>query len=121
MSYLHEKIHTLVLDSNQSTSLVSTNYTKWVVYFLSFPSFEWDFFIIDSLKGEEFILRYDFIYHFNPIINWKNGLITYDSSDIITSTSNDLATDVNSASLAGELKTASLPSTVHIPPIIPSQ
>ncbi|MBW0523498.1 hypothetical protein O181_063213 [Austropuccinia psidii MF-1] len=36
-------------------------------------------------------------------------------------TSNDLATAVSSVSLVGELKTPSLPSSVHIPPIIPFQ
>ncbi|MBW0463590.1 hypothetical protein O181_003305 [Austropuccinia psidii MF-1] len=35
--------------------------------------------------------------------------------------SNNSATSVNSVSLAGELKTPSLPSSVHIPPITPSQ
>ncbi|MBW0510623.1 hypothetical protein O181_050338 [Austropuccinia psidii MF-1] len=82
--------------------------------------------IPNSPKGEDLILGYDFLYHFNPIIDWKNGLITYDSSHkdssgIIPSTSNDLATAVNSVALVGELKTPSLPSSVHIPSIIPSQ
>ncbi|MBW0540969.1 hypothetical protein O181_080684 [Austropuccinia psidii MF-1] len=77
--------------------------------------------IPNSPKGEDLILGYDFLYHFNPIIDWKNGLITYDSSGIIPSTSNDLATAVNSVALVGELKTPSLPSSVHIPSIIPSQ
>ncbi|MBW0502260.1 hypothetical protein O181_041975 [Austropuccinia psidii MF-1] len=89
-------------------------------------SFEWDFFIIDSPKGEDLILGYDFLYHFNPIIDWKNGMNTYDSSHnyssgIKYSASNALATSVNSVSLLGEFKTASLPSSVHIPSIIPSQ
>ncbi|MBW0584289.1 hypothetical protein O181_124004, partial [Austropuccinia psidii MF-1] len=57
-----------------------------------------------SPKGEDLILGYDFLYHFNPIIDWKNGLITYDSSHkdssgIIPSTSNDFATAVNSVAL----------------------
>ncbi|MBW0466164.1 hypothetical protein O181_005879 [Austropuccinia psidii MF-1] len=88
--------------------------------------FEWDFFIIDSPKGEELILGYDFLYHFNPIIDWKSGFITYDSSHkdcsgINSSTSNDFATAVNSVALVGEIKTPSLPPSVHIPSIIPSQ
>ncbi|MBW0495351.1 hypothetical protein O181_035066 [Austropuccinia psidii MF-1] len=79
----------------------------------------------DSPRGEELILGYDFHFHLNPIIDWKNGLITYDSSHkdsigIISSTRNDLATAVNSVSLVGELKTPSLPPSVHIPSIIPS-
>ncbi|MBW0489559.1 hypothetical protein O181_029274 [Austropuccinia psidii MF-1] len=81
---------------------------------------------LHSPKGEDLILGYDFLYHFNPIIDWKNELITYDSSckdssGITSSTSNDLATPVNSVALVGELKTPSLPPSVHIPSIIPSQ
>ncbi|MBW0546167.1 hypothetical protein O181_085882 [Austropuccinia psidii MF-1] len=74
-----------------------------------------------SPKVEDLILSYDFLYHFNPIIDWKNGVITYDSSGIDFSTSNDFATSVSSVALVGELKTPSLPSSVHIPSIIPSQ
>ncbi|MBW0586596.1 hypothetical protein O181_126311, partial [Austropuccinia psidii MF-1] len=44
-----------------------------------------------------------------------------DSSGIESSTSNALATAVNSVYLVGELKTPSLPSSVHIPSIMPSQ
>ncbi|MBW0586717.1 hypothetical protein O181_126432 [Austropuccinia psidii MF-1] len=125
MSELPGKIPLFILNSNEYTYLFITNYTKWVVDFHSFPSFQWDFFIIDSPKREYVILGYVFLYHFNPIIDWKNGLITYDSSHRDSSginypTSNDLATVVNSASLVGELKTPSLPPSVHIPSIIPS-
>ncbi|MBW0589083.1 hypothetical protein O181_128798, partial [Austropuccinia psidii MF-1] len=114
------------MDSNESPALLITHYTKWVVDLPSFRSFEWDSFVIDSPKGEDLILGYDFLYHFHPIINWKNGLITYhykhkDSSGINSSTSNDLATAVNSVSPVVELKTPSLPSSDHIPYIIPSQ
>ncbi|MBW0473870.1 hypothetical protein O181_013585 [Austropuccinia psidii MF-1] len=53
-------------------------------------------------------------------------MITYysikkNSSGISSSTSNDLATAINSAALVGELKTPSLPTFVHIPCIMPSQ
>ncbi|MBW0530643.1 hypothetical protein O181_070358 [Austropuccinia psidii MF-1] len=72
------------------------------------------------------ILGYDFLYHFNPIIDCKDIFITYDSSHkdssgINSSTCNGFATAVNSVSLVGELKTPSLPSSVHIPSIMPSQ
>ncbi|MBW0496388.1 hypothetical protein O181_036103 [Austropuccinia psidii MF-1] len=77
--------------------------------------------IPNSPKGENLILGYDFLYHFNLIIDWKNGLITYDSSGIIPSTSNTLATSAKGVSLVGELNTPSLPSSVHIPSIMPSQ
>ncbi|MBW0567771.1 hypothetical protein O181_107486 [Austropuccinia psidii MF-1] len=126
MSEIPEKTPLFIQDSNESPALFITHYTKWVVDFPSFPSFEWDFFIIDSPKGEDLILSYDFLYHFNPIIDWKYGLITYDSSHkdssgIKYSASNALATCFNNASLAGEIKTPSLPSSVHIPSIMPSQ
>ncbi|MBW0497813.1 hypothetical protein O181_037528 [Austropuccinia psidii MF-1] len=103
-----------------------THYNKGVVDLPSFPSFEWEFYITDSPKGEDLILVYDFPYNFNPIIDWKNGLITYDyshkdSSCINSSTGNDLATAVNSVAPVGELKTPPLPSYVHIPSIMPSQ
>ncbi|MBW0491701.1 hypothetical protein O181_031416 [Austropuccinia psidii MF-1] len=82
--------------------------------------------IPNSPKGEDIILGYDFLYHFKPIIDWKNGLITYDSSHkdsngIKSSASNSLATAVNRVDLVGQLKTPPLPSSFHIPSIMPSQ
>ncbi|MBW0490409.1 hypothetical protein O181_030124 [Austropuccinia psidii MF-1] len=125
MSELPENIPLFILDSNESPALFITHYTKWVVELPSFPSFEWDFFIIDSPKGEDLILGYDFLYYFNPIIDWKNGLNTYcsihrDSSGINSSASNALATTFNSVALVGEPKTPSLPSSVHILSIMSS-
>ncbi|MBW0550300.1 hypothetical protein O181_090015 [Austropuccinia psidii MF-1] len=126
MSELPEKIPLFILEHNESTSLFITHYTNWVVYLPSFPSFEWDFFIIYSPKGEDVILGYGFFYHFNLIIDWKKGLITYDSSHkdpsgITSSTSHDFATAVKNVSMVCELKTPSLAPSVHIPSIIPSQ
>ncbi|MBW0542952.1 hypothetical protein O181_082667 [Austropuccinia psidii MF-1] len=126
MSELPEKIPLFIMDSNESTSLFIMHYTKWVVDLSSFPSFEWELFIIDSPKGEDKILGYDCLHHLNPIIDLKNGLITYDSnhkyySGINSSTSNEFSTAVKSVALVGELKKPSLPFSVHIPPIILSQ
>ncbi|MBW0474983.1 hypothetical protein O181_014698 [Austropuccinia psidii MF-1] len=75
----------------------------------------------DSPKGEDLVWSYNFLYLSNTIIDWKNGLITYDSSGIISFTINDFATAVNSVSLGGEIKTPSLPPSVHMPSIILSQ
>ncbi|MBW0502202.1 hypothetical protein O181_041917 [Austropuccinia psidii MF-1] len=75
----------------------------------------------DSPKGEDLILGYNFLYHFNPIIDCKNGFLTYDYSGINSSTGNDFSTAVNSVALVGELQTPSLPFSVHFLPIIPSQ
>ncbi|MBW0497859.1 hypothetical protein O181_037574 [Austropuccinia psidii MF-1] len=82
--------------------------------------------IPNSPKGEDLILGYYFLYHFNTIIDWKKRLITYDfshkdSSGINSSTSNDFSTAANSVALVGELKTPSFLYSGHTPPIIPSQ
>ncbi|MBW0478825.1 hypothetical protein O181_018540 [Austropuccinia psidii MF-1] len=45
----------------------------------SFPSFEWDFLVIDTSKGEDLMLGYDFLDHFNPSVYWRQGLITFNS------------------------------------------
>ncbi|MBW0578256.1 hypothetical protein O181_117971 [Austropuccinia psidii MF-1] len=124
MPEIPEKIPLSTLDSNESPAFFITHYTKWVVYLPYFPSFEWEFFIIDSPKGENMILGCHSLYHFNLIIDWKDGLITYDSSHkdssgILPSAGNDFANAVNSVALAGKLKTHSIPSSVHILPSFP--
>ncbi|MBW0462314.1 hypothetical protein O181_002029 [Austropuccinia psidii MF-1] len=43
----------------------------------SFPSFEWDLSLINTPKGEDLILVFDFLNHFNPSIDWRQGLITF--------------------------------------------
>ncbi|MBW0530629.1 hypothetical protein O181_070344 [Austropuccinia psidii MF-1] len=126
MSELPAMIPLFILDSNESTSLLNTHYTKLVVELTSFPIFEWGFVIIYSPEGEDLRLSYDFLYHFHTFIDWKNGLMPYssshkDSSVIDSYTINDFVTAVNSVSLVGELKTPSLLSSVHITSIIPSQ
>ncbi|MBW0538355.1 hypothetical protein O181_078070 [Austropuccinia psidii MF-1] len=126
MSKLPGHIPLSIVDSNESPSLFITHYTKCVVDLPSFSSFVWDLFIIYSPKGEDLILGYDLLYHFNPIIDWKNGLITYyfshkNSSGIKSSSSNSLATAVNIVALVGELNTPSLPYSVYIHSIMPSQ
>ncbi|MBW0555692.1 hypothetical protein O181_095407, partial [Austropuccinia psidii MF-1] len=126
MSELPEEIPLFILDLKESPALFITNYTKWVVDLPSFPSFEWDFFYHRFTQRRRPDIGLGFPLPFHPIIDWKNGLITYysghkDSSGILTSTSDDFSTAVNSVALVGELKTPSLPSSVHIPSIIPSQ
>ncbi|MBW0549839.1 hypothetical protein O181_089554 [Austropuccinia psidii MF-1] len=121
VSELPKKSPLVILESNDYPAVFITHHNKWIVDFPFFSSFKWDFFIIDSPKGEDLILGYDFLYHFNLIIDWKNGLITYESSGIKSSTSNASDTAVNSVTVVVELKTPSLPPSVHIPPIIPSQ
>ncbi|MBW0557241.1 hypothetical protein O181_096956 [Austropuccinia psidii MF-1] len=86
----------------------------------SFPSFEWDSLVIDTPKEEDLILGFDFLNHINPSIVWKQGLITFHADqkgyyDPSNSFSNDFSSAKLCASLVGESRTPSIPSSVHIP------
>ncbi|MBW0511474.1 hypothetical protein O181_051189 [Austropuccinia psidii MF-1] len=107
----------IILDSSESPSLFVTHHTNNMVELPSFPSFEWDF-----PKGEDLILGFDFLNHFNPSIDWRKGLMTFnddhkDYSDPSTSFHNDLSSPKSSAALVGDSRTPSFPSFVHIPSI----
>ncbi|MBW0494131.1 hypothetical protein O181_033846 [Austropuccinia psidii MF-1] len=45
----------------------------------SFPSFACESLVIDTPKGEDLILRFDFLNHFDPSIDCRQGLITFNS------------------------------------------
>ncbi|MBW0503887.1 hypothetical protein O181_043602 [Austropuccinia psidii MF-1] len=79
-----------------------------MVELLSFPSFEWDFLVIDTPKGEDLILVFDFINHFNPSIYWRQGLITFNSDykdyrDPSKSFSNNVSSAKSCAALVDEV------------------
>ncbi|MBW0569670.1 hypothetical protein O181_109385 [Austropuccinia psidii MF-1] len=97
-----------------------TYHTKYMVELPSFPSFDWDVLVIDTPKGEDLILGFDFLNYFNPSIYWRQRLITFnadqkDYSDPSTSFSNDLSPEKTCAALVGDSRAPSLPSSVHIP------
>ncbi|MBW0567737.1 hypothetical protein O181_107452 [Austropuccinia psidii MF-1] len=86
----------------------------------SFPSFEWDFLVIDTPKGEDLILGFYFVNHFNPSIDWRQGLSTFNSDhkdcyDPSNSFSNEFSSSKSCAALVGDSRTTSFPSSVHIP------
>ncbi|MBW0487004.1 hypothetical protein O181_026719 [Austropuccinia psidii MF-1] len=75
---------------------------------------------IDTAKGEDLILAFDCLNHFNPSIHWSQGLITFtahhqDYCDPSKSFSNDLSSAKSCAALVGDSRTPSFPSSVHIP------
>ncbi|MBW0516531.1 hypothetical protein O181_056246 [Austropuccinia psidii MF-1] len=120
MSEIPEKITIIILDSSESPPLFLTHHTKYMVDLPSFPSFEWDFLVIDTPKGEDFILGFDFLNHFNPFIDWKQGLITFDADqedyyEHSNSFSNDLSSAKSCEALVGDSRTPSFPSSVCIP------
>ncbi|MBW0494211.1 hypothetical protein O181_033926 [Austropuccinia psidii MF-1] len=85
----------------------------------SFPSFEWESLVIDTPKGEDLILGFDFLNTFNTSIDWRKGLMTFNSDnkeyyDPSKSFSNDFSSAKLCASLVGDSRTPSFPSSVHI-------
>ncbi|MBW0530141.1 hypothetical protein O181_069856 [Austropuccinia psidii MF-1] len=122
MSELPERISFIILDSSESPSLFVTHHTKHMVELHSFPSFEWDFLVIDTPKGEELILSFEFLNNFNQYIDWRKGKITFnayhkDYYDTSNSFSNDFSSSKSCAALVGDSRTPSLPFSVHIPSI----
>ncbi|MBW0495525.1 hypothetical protein O181_035240 [Austropuccinia psidii MF-1] len=86
----------------------------------SFPSFEWKFLVIDTPKGEDRILSFDFLKRFNPYINWMQGLINFNADheyyfDPSHSISNDLSPAKSCSALVGDSRTPSFLSFVYIP------
>ncbi|MBW0512705.1 hypothetical protein O181_052420 [Austropuccinia psidii MF-1] len=88
----------------------------------SFPSFEWDFLVIDTPKGEDLILGFDFLNHFDPAIDWRQGLITFNATHKdyyhpSHSFRDDVSSAKSCAAMVGDSRTPSFLSSVHIPSI----
>ncbi|MBW0508587.1 hypothetical protein O181_048302 [Austropuccinia psidii MF-1] len=77
MSELPEKSPITILDSSESPSSWVTHHTIYMFELPSFPSFECDFLVIDTPKGEDLISGFDFLNPFNPSIDWRKGIITF--------------------------------------------
>ncbi|MBW0465685.1 hypothetical protein O181_005400 [Austropuccinia psidii MF-1] len=78
-----------------------------------------DLLVIDTPKGEDLILGFDFLNHWNPSIYWRQGLITFnaDNKDYYDPSepfSNDLSSAKSCASLVGDSRKSSFSSSVHI-------
>ncbi|MBW0552143.1 hypothetical protein O181_091858 [Austropuccinia psidii MF-1] len=122
MSELPQKIPLIILDSSESPSLFVTHHTKYMAELPSFPSFEWDFLVIDTPKGEDLIVGFDFLNHFNPSIDWRQVLIAFNAdhkyySDPSKSFRNDFSSAKSCAAVVGDSEPPSIPSSVHIPSI----
>ncbi|MBW0513438.1 hypothetical protein O181_053153 [Austropuccinia psidii MF-1] len=110
----------MILDSSESPSLLVNHHHKYMVQLLSFSSFQCDFLVIDTPKGEYLILGFEFLNHFNPSIYWRKGLITFNDyyKDYFfpyTTFSNDFSSAKSCVALVGDSRTPSFSSSVHIP------
>ncbi|MBW0477460.1 hypothetical protein O181_017175 [Austropuccinia psidii MF-1] len=119
MLALQEKIPLIIFNSSESPSFFVTHHTKYMVDLPSFPRFVWEFLVINTPKGEDLILGFDFLNHFNPSIDWRQRLITFnaDNKDYYGSSysfSNDFSSAKSCAALVGDSKTPSSLSSVHI-------
>ena len=63
------------ISSSSAPSQWLTQKTTWTVKLPNFPSFNWDFLVIDSDATEVCILGFDFLLAFNPRIDWVEGTI----------------------------------------------
>ncbi|MBW0532152.1 hypothetical protein O181_071867 [Austropuccinia psidii MF-1] len=120
MSELPEKIPPIILDSSESPSSFVTHHTKYMVELPSFPRFEWYFLVIDTPKGEDLILGFEFLNYCNPSIDWRQGLITLNADhkdyyDPSNSFSNGFSSANSCEILVGDSRTPSFPSSFHIP------
>ncbi|MBW0541065.1 hypothetical protein O181_080780 [Austropuccinia psidii MF-1] len=118
MSELPDKIPLIILDSSESPSLFVSHHTKYMVELPSLQRFEWEFLVIDTPKGEDLILGFDFLYHFNQSIDWRQGLITFnaDHKDYYNpsnSFSNEFSSSKSCEALVGDSRTPSFPSSFH--------
>ncbi|MBW0572929.1 hypothetical protein O181_112644 [Austropuccinia psidii MF-1] len=110
----------ILMDSSEYPSLFMTHHTKYMVEFPSFPSFGWDFLVNDTPKGEDLIVGFDFLNHFNPSIDWRQGLITFNADhkkyyDPSQSFINNFSSSKSCVALVGYSRTPSISSSVHIP------
>ncbi|MBW0562160.1 hypothetical protein O181_101875 [Austropuccinia psidii MF-1] len=76
--------------------------------------------VIDTPKGEELILGFEFLNQFNPSIDWRQGLIQFNAdlkvnNDPSNSFSNYFYSSKSCVALVGDSRTPSFPSSVHIP------
>ncbi|MBW0551959.1 hypothetical protein O181_091674 [Austropuccinia psidii MF-1] len=95
---------------SQYPSSFVTHHTEYMVEPPSFQIFEWDFLVIGTPKGEDLILGFDFLNHFNTSIDWRKWQITFntdykDSSDSFVPLSNDLSSSKTCAELVGDSRT----------------
>lgn len=73
--HLARKLPLFILSTQSEASQWISYETTWDVKLPSFPTFKWDFLVIDSPDTEDIILGYDFLLAFNPEIDWIKGTI----------------------------------------------
>ncbi|MBW0553519.1 hypothetical protein O181_093234 [Austropuccinia psidii MF-1] len=86
----------------------------------SFPNFDWEFLVIDTSKGEDIILGFDFLNHVNPYIDWRQGLVAFNADhkdyyDPSKYFSNYFFLAKSCEAMVSDSRSLSFPSSFHIP------
>ena len=63
-------------DSAMEPCCLLTEGTTWLFDLPNFHRLKWPVLVVDSTNMDNTVLGYDFLWHWNPIINWHEGLIT---------------------------------------------
>ena len=93
--------------------------TLWTFKISSFPIFSWECLVIDATGNDDAILGYDFLTHWNPDINWSEGLIIPralpPAAPIELPSSSSSQEPVSLRSLIAMSSNGSLPDDLHPP------
>ncbi|KAI9616251.1 hypothetical protein KEM48_005280 [Puccinia striiformis f. sp. tritici PST-130] len=95
--------------------------TLWTFKISSFPIFSWECLVIDATGNDDAILGYDFLTHWNPDINWSEGLIiprALPPAAPIKLLSSSSQEPVSLRSLIAMSSNGSLPDDLHPPGIL---
>ena len=69
-------------DSATEPRCLLTERTTWLFDLPNFHRFEWPVLVVDTTDMDDTILGYDYLRHWNPIIDWHEGLITPRASQL---------------------------------------
>ncbi|MBW0476762.1 hypothetical protein O181_016477 [Austropuccinia psidii MF-1] len=99
--------YSIIIDSGATNSFIA-------------KYFEWDVLVIDTPNGENLILSFGFLNHFNPSIDLRQGLITFNADhkdyyDPSKSSNNDFPFSKSCEALVSDSRTPLFLSSVHIP------
>jgi len=70
-----DKFPVYLVSSSKVPSFWVSKKTKCIFNFSTFPSFEWDLTVLDAPGMDDTILGHDFLVHWNPDVNWQEGVI----------------------------------------------
>ena len=109
-SPLPSPISLKLFDSSPSSSPVLTHFILWSFDLPGFPPLEWKLLVANLPSTYQVVLGHDFLFRWNPIVDWSNGTFRpRQSPDPIES---------SSAIPATPAVTSTVPSTISVTPAV---